>query len=218
MVQQIVTPTSSDDAPCHAFVISLANAGPFFRNISATSASKLMQLLISVTDARFLLSDEGHPRLLFFLYVRQSRALQICAYGILRLEAINAILLHSSRENPTVVSAMVASHRTFLSLSALGLADGLRQVGQLVHEEHDARRSLGNRRPVDNIPEISHGSSIPTSVLPPSGTSSATLSATVKGKGRTELVSADLAAIARSIGRSGFVATEDWVGSWYFVP
>jgi hypothetical protein len=50
-----------------ALIISLANSAPHFKNITVTSSTRLIQLFTSFSSPLFLLADEGHPRLLFFM-------------------------------------------------------------------------------------------------------------------------------------------------------
>jgi hypothetical protein len=60
--------TSGSLTPLYpALVIALANSAPYFKNLSVTTSSKLIQLFSSFSNPLFLLSDEGHPRLLFFM-------------------------------------------------------------------------------------------------------------------------------------------------------
>jgi hypothetical protein len=48
-------------------LVALANTAPYLRGLSVSASSKLIQLLTSFSDPRFLLSAEGHPRMLFFV-------------------------------------------------------------------------------------------------------------------------------------------------------
>ena len=52
-----------------ALIIALSNSAPYFKYLSVTSSNRLVSLFNAFTNPTFLLSDEGHPRLLFFLYV-----------------------------------------------------------------------------------------------------------------------------------------------------
>ena len=52
-----------------AFIIALANASPYFKNLSVNSSARLLHLFTSFSNPSFLLADEGHPRLLFFTFV-----------------------------------------------------------------------------------------------------------------------------------------------------
>ena len=51
-----------------ALVIALSNCAPYFKNLSVSASTRLVQLVTAFSNATFLLSDEGNPRLLFFVY------------------------------------------------------------------------------------------------------------------------------------------------------
>jgi hypothetical protein len=53
-----------------ALVIALSNCAPYFKNLSVSASTRLVQLFTAFSNATFLLSDEGNPRLLFFMYGR----------------------------------------------------------------------------------------------------------------------------------------------------
>lgn len=50
-----------------ALIIALSNAAPYFKHIGVSASARLIQLFNSFSNPLFLLSDEGHPRLLFFM-------------------------------------------------------------------------------------------------------------------------------------------------------
>ncbi|EJD53359.1 hypothetical protein AURDEDRAFT_111005 [Auricularia subglabra TFB-10046 SS5] len=103
-----------------ALIISLSNCAPYLQNLSVPAATRLVQLLTAFSNPAFLLSDEGHPRLLFFM-----------------LETFNGILYHHPAENPNVLYALLRSHKTFEDLGTFTLARGLREIRriQLAKEE-----------------------------------------------------------------------------------
>jgi len=57
-----------------ALIITLANAAPYFKSLNVTSSTRLIQLFTSFSSPLFLLADEGHPRLLFFMRVSRTRS------------------------------------------------------------------------------------------------------------------------------------------------
>jgi len=63
----VATTSGSFSSLYPALVIALSNAAPYFKNISASASARLVQLFNSFSNPLFLLSDEGHPRLLFFM-------------------------------------------------------------------------------------------------------------------------------------------------------
>jgi hypothetical protein len=50
-----------------ALIIALSNSAPYFKSLNVNSATRLLQLFNSFANPKFLLADEGHPRLLFFM-------------------------------------------------------------------------------------------------------------------------------------------------------
>ncbi|KZT28593.1 hypothetical protein NEOLEDRAFT_1129424 [Neolentinus lepideus HHB14362 ss-1] len=111
-----------------ALIIALSNCAPYFKNLSVTASTRLVQLFTSFSNSLFLLSDEGHPRLLYFM-----------------LEVFNAVILHNLSDNPHLIYAILGSHKTFEDLGTFTLARGLRDVrrAQLAKEEQ-VRRTEDN--------------------------------------------------------------------------
>jgi len=50
-----------------ALIIALANLAPHFQDLTVVASTRLIQLFTSFANPLFLLADEGHPRLLFFM-------------------------------------------------------------------------------------------------------------------------------------------------------
>jgi len=63
----IATTSGSLNSLYPALVIVLSNASPYFKKLSVTASTRLIQLFTAFSNPLFLLSDEGHPRLLFFM-------------------------------------------------------------------------------------------------------------------------------------------------------
>jgi hypothetical protein len=196
----------------------LANAGPRIKHLSQGAATKLLQLLSIFANPTFLLSDESHPRLVFFT-----------------LESINAILYHHAAENPNVVYAVLKNHALFERLGTFTLASGLREIRRMraAKQDQEARAAdSGNgkgkagmegetaveekarllaeegRRSLD----LEAGQATTSSAAGgAAGTSEKT-----RGKLRDRSESVDIAstmerALAAEIGRNGFVPTQEWV-------
>ncbi|EIW85271.1 hypothetical protein CONPUDRAFT_118003 [Coniophora puteana RWD-64-598 SS2] len=230
-----------------ALIISLSNAAPYFKNLSVISSTRLMQLFASFSNPHFLLSDESHPRLLFFL-----------------LEMFNSIISHHLTENPHLLYAILSAHKTFEDLGTFTLARGLRDIqrsrtlkeeqthrdeqqsqggkglGQVegAHEEKarllrtESDQALGSAAEtvfaVDDeedqedeatgttgAAEVTRPLMSPTSEISPPTTGP---SEKVKGKMRARrsisVDEAGTAVSAASVGRNGFVPTQEWVTSW----
>jgi hypothetical protein len=63
----IATTSGSLNSIYPALIIALANAAPYFKNMSVVASNRLLQLFTSFSNPLFLLSDESHPRLLFLM-------------------------------------------------------------------------------------------------------------------------------------------------------
>ncbi|KDQ59485.1 hypothetical protein JAAARDRAFT_126665 [Jaapia argillacea MUCL 33604] len=116
----VATTSGSLNALYPALIIALSNCAPYFKNLSVAAATRLIQLFTSFSHSLFLLSDEGHPRLLYFM-----------------LEVFNSVILHNLSDNPNLLYAILQSHKTFEDLGTFTLAKGLRDVrrAQLAKEE-----------------------------------------------------------------------------------
>ncbi|EMD38619.1 hypothetical protein CERSUDRAFT_113798 [Gelatoporia subvermispora B] len=108
-----------------ALVIALANSAPHFKNLSVTSSTRLIQLFTAFSNPSFLLSDEGHPRLLFFM-----------------LEVFNNVLLRNLADNPNLVYGILHAHKAFEDLGTLTLARGLREIRRIQQAKEE--RARGN--------------------------------------------------------------------------
>ncbi|EJD02089.1 uncharacterized protein FOMMEDRAFT_20875 [Fomitiporia mediterranea MF3/22] len=111
-----------------ALIIALSNSAPYFKHLSVVSSNRLVSLFNAFTNPSFLLSDEGHPRLLFFL-----------------LEAFNGVILNHLNENPNLLYAILRSHKSFEDLGTFTLARGLREIRRVqLAKEEQAKRQAGN--------------------------------------------------------------------------
>jgi hypothetical protein len=108
------------------------------KNLTVKTSNRMIQLICAFSNPIFLLADDGHPRLVFFM-----------------LEALNGILFHQLASNPNVVYAILRSHQHFEELGTFTLAKGLSEVRrvQQLKEEHDARRQSGGTAKNDSAPE-----------------------------------------------------------------
>ncbi|KAJ7694128.1 high-temperature-induced dauer-formation protein-domain-containing protein [Mycena rosella] len=227
-----------------ALVIALSNSAPYFKNLTVTASARLIQLFTSFSNPLFLLADEGHPRLLFFM-----------------LEIFNAAILHNLSENPNMIYGILSAHKTFEDLGTFTLSRGLREIRrvQLAKEEQARKADLKGKGPRDpgddsqpheekakllrtesetalsrsepaevqeNSPRQSQGQDPEISmVLPTSPTSetipeSTSTSEKARGKMRARRshsldTNGSLDRIAAAgVGRNGFVPTQEWVTSW----
>lgn len=92
-------------------LITLANCAPFFVSLTIPSSTRLSLLLAQVSNAAFLLADEGHPRSLYFL-----------------LEAINSILVYQADSNRNVVYALLSKSKEVNRLESFTLRKGIAEI------------------------------------------------------------------------------------------
>ncbi|KAJ7905266.1 high-temperature-induced dauer-formation protein-domain-containing protein [Mycena olivaceomarginata] len=241
-VYAIVATTSGQLTSLYpALVIALSNSAPYFKNLTVTASARLIQLFTSFSNPLFLLADEGHPRLLFFM-----------------LEIFNAVILYNLSANPNLIYGILSAHKTFEDLGTFTLSRGLREIRRVQlakeeqarkadvkgkrpqapgddsqpHEEkakllrHESETALGQNDSTEASPRQSQGQDSEISmVLPTSPTSenmpgSTSGSEKARGKMRARRSqsldrnsSLDRVAAA-GVGRNGFVPTQEWVTSW----
>jgi hypothetical protein len=86
-----------------------------------------MQLFKAFSAPNFLLADEGHPRLVYYLCVT-SFVVHRSPADRSRLETFNSILYHQLSENPNLVYAILRAHQDFQTLATFSLVSGLRDI------------------------------------------------------------------------------------------
>jgi hypothetical protein len=94
-----------------ALTITIANVAPHLHHIGVQAATRLLQLFKAFSSPNFLLADEGHPRLVYYL-----------------LETFNSVLYNQLNENPNLVYAILQSHQDFQKLATFTLLSGLREI------------------------------------------------------------------------------------------
>ncbi|CBQ69881.1 conserved hypothetical protein [Sporisorium reilianum SRZ2] len=219
-VYALIATTKGQLASLYApLVIALSNTAPEWRSLSITASSRVIHLLRSFAQPAFLLSDEGHPRLLFYV-----------------LETINAVLTFGYSANVNLVYSLVLARGVIDGLEAFSLRRGVEEVWK-------RRRAVGTetRDWFENAPRLEKPP------LPPAPAETATItsgsdavadeddakpSAADKGKmRRISCSSTDLrpewqgelskyplstveAVAAQYIGKH-FAPTQGWVESWH---
>ncbi|KAK0503006.1 high-temperature-induced dauer-formation protein-domain-containing protein [Armillaria luteobubalina] len=234
----VATTSGSLNSLYPALIITLSNLAPYFKNLSVTSSARLIQLFTSFSNPLFLLADEGHPRLLFFM-----------------LEVFNYVILHHLAENPNLIYGIISSHKIFEDLGTFTLSRGLREIRRVqLAKEEQSRKTPTTRNPRESaegpesrmekgrllssesqdqleetaspdhdaetsvvVPPMSPtGEAIPTA--DPAIASSVSEKARGKMKERRSLSSDTTISLERvaasGIGRNGFIPTHDWVSSW----
>lgn len=75
----------------HALTISIANVAPYLTGLGVQASTRLLQLFKAFAAPNFLLADEGHPRLVYYLSASPNRRkLRLTV----RLETFNSVLYH----------------------------------------------------------------------------------------------------------------------------
>ncbi|KAK0459482.1 high-temperature-induced dauer-formation protein-domain-containing protein [Desarmillaria tabescens] len=220
----VATTSGSLNSLYPALIITLSNLAPYFKNLSVTSSARLIQLFTSFSNPLFLLADEGHPRLLFFM-----------------LEVFNSVILHHLAENPNLIYGIISSHKTFEDLGTFTLSRGLREIRrvQLAKEEQNRKTTARNPRESaegpesrtekarllssesqDQLEEVAdHDAETSLKSIPTAATADPASSVSEKARGKMKerrSLSSDttisLERVAASgIGRNGFIPTHDWV-------
>ncbi|KAF5370556.1 hypothetical protein D9758_001832 [Tetrapyrgos nigripes] len=217
-----------------ALIIALSNVAPYFKNLSVTSSTRLVQLLTSFSNPLFLLSDEGHPRLLYFM-----------------LEVMNSVIFYHLSDNPNLIYGILSSNKLFEQLGTFTLSRGLREIRRAQQGKEDqaqrkdpADRRVSHRQSNDERPpheekkrllsneenqeegiislEEQRGRSDierPIAEAVDVGSEDSGPSEKAKGKmkeRRSSSASSSLERLAaQGVGRNGFVPTQEWVTSWH---
>lgn len=227
-VYMLIATTNGQLASLYApLVISLSNTAPAWRSISITASTRIIHLLRSFSQPSFLLSEEGHPRLLFYI-----------------LETINAVLTFGYNVNVNLVYSLVLARQLIEGLESFSLRKGVEEVWK-------RRRAVGTetRDWFENAPRLekpplppapasseqaAESTSTSEAVEKESNPEEAKPSAVEKGKMRRISTSSSLPqtewegelskyslevveeAAAQYIGKHGFRPTQDWVSSWHY--
>lgn len=83
-----------------ALTITISNISPHLRNIGVQASTRLMQLFKAFSTPSFLLADEGHPRLVYYL-----------------LETVNSVLYHQFNGTFSPFSPLHLFHLLQLTLT-----------------------------------------------------------------------------------------------------
>ncbi|CEH15028.1 Proteins containing regions of low-complexity [Ceraceosorus bombacis] len=109
-------------------VISLANTAPAWTNITVLSSQRLVSLLSSFSAPSFLLADESHPRLVFFL-----------------LETINGVIHHHPKQNANLIYALLRNHKSVYRLVTFTLRKGVAEIRRNRMRADSAFANIGAR-------------------------------------------------------------------------
>ncbi|KAG8742998.1 hypothetical protein FRC10_000568 [Ceratobasidium sp. 414] len=207
-----------------ALIITLSNISPHLTNLTITSSGRLTSLLTSFSSPLFLLADESHPRLVYFV-----------------LEVFNNVITRHLQENPNLIYALLRTRTVIEGLAVFTLRGGVREVRR--REEAAKGRDKGKGKLAGGVgrdsPDLSkekrdlmqreRGTDVPTSEDLESGLAGddvpvpgAHMSEKARGKMREDakqedswdLTAEEEVAAAVALGKNGFVPTQEWVSSW----
>jgi hypothetical protein len=209
-----------------ALIITLSNISPHLTHLTITSSARLTSLLTSFSSPLFLLADESHPRLVYFI-----------------LEVFNNVITRHLQENPNLVYALLRARGVIEGLSVFTLRGAVRDVRR--REEAAKGPNKGKGKLVgggagQDSPDLSkekrdliqreRGTDIPTPEDLESGlvagddasAPAAHMSEKARGKMRegagredsVDLTAEEEVSAAVALGKNGFVPTQEWVSSW----
>ncbi|KAM6500834.1 High-temperature-induced dauer-formation domain containing protein [Amanita muscaria] len=232
----VTNPSGGVNSLYPALIITLSNLAPYFKNLSMTASSKLMQLFTSFSNPLFLLADEGHPRLVFFM-----------------LEVFNSVIFHHPSNNSNLLCCILSSSKVFEDLGTFTLSKGLGEISRVQDpatrlESHATISGDRSGEKGFSIEEGIGSTATPTRqidvTLPPQfethddqeGTvpriatssvgmdSESNLPSATSGKAKGKMKerrssSLDVNSISErlagaGISRNGFTPTQEWVASW----
>lgn len=64
-----IATTSNLNPLFQPLTITVANVAPYLKGIGVQASTRLLQLFKAFSAPHFLLADEGHPRLVYYLFV-----------------------------------------------------------------------------------------------------------------------------------------------------
>ncbi|KAG8687391.1 hypothetical protein FRC08_011985, partial [Ceratobasidium sp. 394] len=207
-----------------ALIITLSNISPHLTNLTITASSRLTSLLTSFSSPLFLLADESHPRLVYFV-----------------LEVFNNVITRHLQENPNLIYALLRARAVIEGLAVFTLRGAVRDVRR--REEAAKGQDKGKSKFAGDVgrdsPDLSkekrdlmqreRGIEVPTPEDLESGLAgddaavpAARMSEKARGKMREDakqedswdLTAEEEIAAAVALGKNGFVPTQEWVSSW----
>ncbi|KAH8924356.1 hypothetical protein BT69DRAFT_1349508 [Atractiella rhizophila] len=135
-----------------ALSIILSNTSPFWKNLSVTSSTRLIQIFLAFSNPAFILQEEGNPRLVYYT-----------------LEAFNNIIQFALNDNPHVIYSILRSHRRFEDLGNFTLARAASDIHKQRAEQkagHRRRQTLASLDTIMDKPSSEAGEKDPSSTPP----------------------------------------------------
>ncbi|BGP29203.1 hypothetical protein JCM10296v2_000941 [Rhodotorula toruloides] len=212
-----------------SLLLTVSNLSPFFRDVGADAATRLVRVWLAFSAPSWVLMEEGNPRLIFYL-----------------LETFNNVVHFNLDSNPHIMYALTVTYQRFDLLANFTLAQGIAEARRLraTRRERQQRASssgstlrpisegvaasartsedspaassekaLGKRRErtlsLGSLADLSFSSpSSPSLSRTTSNTSGGPLSPTASEAGETGDEQRPF------VGRNGFIPTTEWVAAW----
>lgn len=180
----------------------LANTSPYLVNLSPSSSAKIFLLFNSFISPRYLVANQGRPRMLYLL-----------------LEALSNILKEQVEHNPNIVYGILRCHASFQDLSSerfvAQLTDFPPRSSQLDLSDASSATASAYEAQSPQTPRFSRSSSQSSALNGLKGMASPS----EKAKGKMRESSSDLQepmAVATPLKSSSkFTPTRDWITSWH---
>ncbi|CAE6422281.1 unnamed protein product [Rhizoctonia solani] len=224
-IYSIVATTSGQLTSLYpALIITLSNVSPHLTQLTITASARLVSLLTAFSSPLFLLADESHPRLVYFV-----------------LEVFNNVITHHLQDNPNLIYALLRARNVIEGLGVFTLRGAVREVRRREEAAKGSNKGKGKLVPGTENPDLSkekrdliereRGNFMPTPEELESGLAGdddpiAPIAMSEKARGklredvslsRTEsidLSAEEELAAAISLGKNGFIPTQEWVSSW----
>ncbi|ELU43067.1 Hid1 domain-containing protein [Rhizoctonia solani AG-1 IA] len=208
-----------------ALIITLSNVSPHLTQLTITASARLISLLTAFSSPLFLLADESHPRLVYFI-----------------LEVFNNVIAHHLQDNPNVVYALLRARNVIEGLGVFTLRGAVREVRRREEAAKGSNKGKAKLVPGTENPDLSkekrdliereRAHLMPTPEELEGGLAGVddepmvTIGMSEKARGKlredanpSRKESIDLSeeeelAAAVALGKNGFVPTQEWVSSW----
>ncbi|KAF8761031.1 Dyggve-Melchior-Clausen syndrome protein [Rhizoctonia solani] len=138
-IYSIVATTSGQLTSLYpALIITLSNVSPHLTQLTITASARLISLLTAFSSPLFLLADESHPRLVYFI-----------------LEVFNNVIAHHLQDNPNVVYALLRARNVIEGLGVFTLRGAVREVRRREEAAKGSNKGKAKLVPGTENPDLS---------------------------------------------------------------
>ncbi|KAK4056096.1 hypothetical protein OIO90_002827 [Microbotryomycetes sp. JL221] len=103
-------------------ILILNNCSNSFKQLSESSSIRLGQLFLTFSNSKFLLMEEGNPRLIYYL-----------------LETFNNVIHFQLSDNPELIYVLLKCHKRFETLSTFTLNKAIKEINQIKVEKQNKK-------------------------------------------------------------------------------